>query len=313
MTNFEPTLATRLAALKALPEGWMDGDGQPVSEAALKQTANLLQPPSRLQEKCSLHAMPDGGVLIEMDPGYKFNVAVGADGDITVDVSEGQGSSRLYKGSATDTIVFNEARSAIRDLITFHLDELVLKEQKADADTEQIARLSSIVTGLLPYANFHLRTPGSTGSKLQKAIRQEVPSWRNPPEDAPLPIDVTSYFYVQNEAVAGIGAIKDRPAIMTRIQDGMEDFEFIVACIPQDVMEQFENDEFDLRDVILHAETQLYTSDGPYQEDDGPVIATPFHGVVHEYMLCSPGLFDADLRQTCIVENLKTEEESPNP
>lgn len=63
----------RLEELRALKPGWLNGEGEAITEAALRKATALLAP--------HVYPMPDGGISIETDD---YDVIVRADGTVEV-------------------------------------------------------------------------------------------------------------------------------------------------------------------------------------------------------------------------------------
>jgi hypothetical protein len=292
MSEKTRSLAMRLNALKALPYGWNDGAGEPVTQAALKTAKAAFRALPVMEDFVSIHPTEAGGLCIEPDNGECDTVEIGSDGALTL-TSARQGTTKEYPE------VVDDSDALTKVLMTFQKSwydaqyKATLAEQLKDADKEQLERLTRIVNGLLPYVRLPV-----VSKHIQTLIRREIPSMRQQ-ADKPVEVDVDSYFYVQGEIVAGFGSSDGKPAIMMRVTQDMAGFEFLVAIVPAALMAKYKGGEIDLRGVLLSFDALLYTSNGPYEEQDrsGPAIATPFNGVLHEYLLCSPGLFASDLRQ----------------
>lgn len=66
-------LPARLLDLQALKRGWLNGEGESITQAALRKTEELLAP--------RLFPTPEGGVSIETD---HYDIIVRADGSVEV-------------------------------------------------------------------------------------------------------------------------------------------------------------------------------------------------------------------------------------
>lgn len=73
-------IAARIATLRTLRDGWLDGEGAAPSEPALAQAAHLARIVAVLGETPRIFPQPDGGATVECKT---VDIYVGADGRIT--------------------------------------------------------------------------------------------------------------------------------------------------------------------------------------------------------------------------------------
>ena len=78
-------IAARIAALRALRDGWLDGDGVVPTESALAQAAHLARVVAVLGETPRIFPQPSGGATVEC---AAVDIYVGADGRITSTTEE---------------------------------------------------------------------------------------------------------------------------------------------------------------------------------------------------------------------------------
>lgn len=290
------TRRARLASLSHLKAGWLDGEGEAITEVSIQAADHILSMFSELSNLVSIFPTLEGGISLESKGSPFFYFDIEPDGTVELtDMTESEQSPNIETYGP-----FSGNHNLVRDF-NVRVYRMINKsriindgiENGHNGPSGREARLDSLMRAILPSLNL-MTLPGKT----RDAVLREYVELRasNSRHDVEIGFVVTEEYFFYDELIMGQVTSAAGHGILMRLDEALTGHSYILAFPGARRLQDLKDGTIDMRSAMLEAGCLFYTAQVlDYEDGMTRGSAVEMRGYLSEDFLPEPDLFLKDL------------------
>lgn len=285
----------RLDALSHLKPGWLDGEGQVVSEDALQAARYIFTMFKDLDPLVGIFPQVEGGISIESNGAPYFYFDIEPDGRVEVadmTLSEQEPDVMVLGPLTGDWGPKREFNRRVYKMIedsNLHRKALIAGYTGPQG---REARLDGLLRSILPSINLAV-LPDSTREKVLREYVELRASHSSHPREIPFEVTEELFYYdeiLMAEIASDVGA-----GLLMRVEEAEAGYPYVLAIPQLHHMEKLRAGDVDVRKVMLDGSCLIYTASAlSYEDGVTKGVMTEMRGYLAEPFLPEDGFFLID-------------------